>query len=295
MNSKTKVPRWMTALVVGAAVIVLIVAGFQMAQRPAQFSAAYPGPEGGETEQLSPVTSAPTALLPTVSLAPATATTDPSLPTLIPPDATLAAFQMPPCCGNASPVYETPSPHQAALLTQAAQALQGPTLPPGAPTETSLPPLEYRPPSGKWAVYTNPNSEYHFEYPDNWYVSEDFGMQNGIAVSNYPLDQVAKVSDDPARTKITILADTLGSHVSLEGYVNDPQRVVPTARLISQASETLPSGYLVIRQRQNASTELLVLYLSDSSRVFTFITTAGSTYVNVVDHMMNSFVVTQVP
>jgi hypothetical protein len=99
---------------------------------------------------------------------------------------------MPACC-DGTLIYETPSAAQIVLLTQAAQALHAPTLPPGVPSATAIPPLEYLAPSGQWTVYTDPTHGYSFEYPANWFI-----YQQGDGTITIPIFQSSE-SRNPLR------------------------------------------------------------------------------------------------
>lgn len=213
-------------------------------------------------------------------------------PTPEPPD--FAAFATSFCCDDGTPKYMTPSVEQIALLTEAAQT-QGAVIQPDAPTITPLPPIEYLAPSGEWIKYTHPVFGYSFEYPANWYLSEDFGTKNAVAVSNYPLDQVAKIVENPYRFRVNIYqGEDIQSYASLEAYVNDPKRISDPSKLISQKSETLSNGYQIIRQEKMSalSESVLNVYIYNGKQVYLL---AGpplsSNYTEVIDHIISSLII----
>ena len=216
-------------------------------------------------------------------------------PSPLPP--TDDGVRVPPCCPETL-VYVTPdatereylglvATQEANLTQMAARNSQVEA------TFTPIPPIIYLTPSLEWGTYKDPFARYIFEYPANWFVATDsVGQQKAVAVSNFPLSQVGKQVPSPDRLKAIIFpAGAIAPYESLEEYVNDPARRIPAGQLLSQKTEVLPNGYVIVWQRWSATTDILVAYITNGNSVFEVISSSSSTYEIVVEHIVYSLAI----
>ncbi|MBI3241036.1 MAG: hypothetical protein HYZ49_01920 [Chloroflexi bacterium] len=214
-----------------------------------------------------------------------------SWPTLIPPDLTVAAefANMPSCCNDEKPIYETPSEEQIVLLTQAAESPQANT---NVPVETLVPEGQILAPSDGWVTYKDPIYGYTFDYPANWFVEND-----GVTTIVHNVSPGA-----PPKYSLSFLNIWIGpredivAYGSFETYLNDPKHTVPAEWLISQDTKTLPNGYQIVQRKQKAvvGTGFLFIYLTDGNQVYEIhVNELNSPYLDVVDRLIESFTIPQ--
>ncbi|MBN1427710.1 MAG: hypothetical protein JXB07_04940 [Anaerolineae bacterium] len=204
-----------------------------------------------------------------------------------------AAFATAFCCDDGTPRVMTPSSGQVAYMTEVAQtqAADAATM---AATITIIPLGQFLTPSGEWTTYTDPNFGYSFEYPSNWFVSN-----NGSSTVVNNLSPGMPPKDTSSRLNIWIgPEEDFANYGSLESclaaYLAEPEHAVPPDWIISQTSRTLPSGYEVLEMKQKGefTPGALIIFLTNGTQLYEMhVVDMRSHHIAVAEHVVNSFII----
>ncbi len=204
---------------------------------------------------------------------------------------------VPPCCDDSAPIYHTPGSEEMTAIVRITQEVietqqAVPTRDPRATEPTTVPVASYLAPAEEWRTYTETTDGYSFEFPANWFVY-DHGEE--LAITNFNLEQLPPNLLDPARFRANIYrGEDLGDYPSLEAYVSGHVQPGDPRVVLSQELQTLPNGYLILRQEKTSTVPsgTLVMFITNGIQVYQLYGPAlNSTYIGVVNHIVDTFVI----
>ncbi len=230
---------------------------------------------------------APTQTTKTTNVGPTNTRSQPSEPTLIPPDLTVAAeiMAIPTCCDQSIPT-PTFSPEIIGSVTQEAKKRLTLTFLPGEPTYA---PGNYVAPSDIWVIYADRKFGLSFSYPDNFTVVPYQPSTGDIRVLNRPFND-GRIYDANSKERFSVVfkpPQTKNLETPLLEYVASIQGSLYDQYPPQDIS--LNGRYAGIQQQFPTMGDRIttVIYLEKGELVYQ-ITFLDTMYQSTIDKLLNS-------